>query len=139
MIRVPEGTPGLRRGTRPGGVSSRPVNLVDLFRTLTDLAGLPSKEGIAGNSLTPLLAQPNASWPHASVTYFNKPGQYAVSTEDWRYLRYADGGEELYDISDDPYEWENLALSDEHANKLAEMRALGPKDEAEMRGMPSTQ
>ena len=77
--------------------------------------------------------QPNAAWPHASVTYFNKPGQYAVSTKDWRYLRYADGDEELYDIANDPYEWENLALNEEHAAKLAKMRALGPKDEAEMR------
>ena len=84
MIRVPEGTPGLRQGTRPGGVSTRPVNLVDLYQTLTDLTGLPPKEGIGGNSLTPLLADPVADWPHPSVTYFNKPGQYAVSTEDWR-------------------------------------------------------
>ena len=137
MIRAPEGTPGLPQGTTPGGVSSRPVNLVDLYQTLTDLAGLPSKDGVGGHSLTPLLAKPNADWPHASVTYFNKPGQYAVSTEDWRYLRYAEGGEELYDIANDPYEWENLASSGEHADKLAEMRTLGPKNEAEMRGMPS--
>ena len=55
MIRVPKGAPGLPEGTTPGSVCDRPVSLVDLFGTLTDLCGLPPKADIESRSLAPLL------------------------------------------------------------------------------------
>jgi hypothetical protein len=127
MIRVPKGVPGLPQGTAAGGVCDRPVNLVDLFATLTDLCGLPPKPGIESRSLVPLLRDPGAPWPHAAITHLDHPQNYAISTEGWRYIHYRDGGEELYDIPNDPYEWTNLAAKPEYAAKLAEMRALAPK------------
>jgi arylsulfatase A-like enzyme len=132
MIRVPKDTPGLPEGTKAGGVCDRPVNLVDLFATLTELSGIPSKPDIESRSLVPLLRDPSASWPYASITHLDHPQNYAISTERWRYIHYRDGGEELYDIEADPYEWTNLAAKPEHAAKLAEMRALAPKQIAPM-------
>lgn len=127
MIRVPKGAPGLPAGTKAGGVCDRPVSLVDLFGTLTELCGLPAKPDIASRSLVPLLRDPKAEWPHTAITHLDKPENYAISTERWRYLHYFDGAEELYDIDHDPHEWTNLAAKPEHAAKLAEMRSLAPK------------
>jgi arylsulfatase A-like enzyme len=103
------------------------VNLVDLFGTLTELSGLPAKEGIESRSLVPLLRDPKADWPHFALTHLDHPQNYAISTQRWRYIHYSDGGEELYDIESDPHEWENLASRPQHSAKLAEMRALAPK------------
>jgi arylsulfatase A-like enzyme len=128
MIRVPKGAPGLLEGTKPGSVCDRPVSLVDLFGTLTDLCGLPAKAGIESRSLTPLLRDPQAQWPHAALTQLDKPENYAISTQRWRYIHYQGGEEELYDIETDPHEWTNLTAKPEHKIKLAELRALAPKD-----------
>ena len=119
IIRVPKGA--------PGGVCSRPVNLLSLFPTLTELCGLPEKQDNDGPSLVPLLKNPNAEWPHVSVTFAHEPGTFGLSAERWRYIRYADGGEELYHIEPDPFEWTNLAGKNEHEKKLAELRARAPK------------
>ncbi len=127
IVRVPKGTPGLPDGTAVGSLCPRPVVLTDMFKTLNELCGLPAKEGIGGNSLAPLLRDPSAEWPHAALTHFQHPDNYAVSTERWRNIRYADGGEELYDLATDPYEWTNLAGKPEYADKLAELHALAPK------------
>ncbi len=129
MIRVPLGAPGLSQGTTAGSVCNRPVSLVDLFGTLTDLCGLPSKPDMDSRSLVPLLRDPNVEWPHAAITHLDNPQNYAISTEKWRYIHYVGGDEELYEIESDPYEWTNLARQPtaEHAVKLAEMRGLVPQ------------
>ncbi len=130
MARVPPGVPGLPEGTQAGSICNRPVNLVDLFGTLTELCGLPAKPGIESRSLVPLLRDPAAPWPHAALTHLDQPENYALSTERWRYLHYRGGEEELYDIESDPHEWTNLATKPEHTAKLAEMRALAPRQVA---------
>lgn len=126
MVRAPEGAPGLPRGTKAGSVCDRPVSLVDLYRTLIELCGLPEKTNLGGRSLVPLLRDPAAPWPHAAITHLDQPENYSISTERWRYIHYKDGGEELYDIESDPHEWTNLAAKAEHAPRLVEMRALAP-------------
>lgn len=127
VIRVPKGAPGLSEGTPAGRVCERPVGLVDLFNTLTGLCGLPQKPGTENRSLVALLRDPSAPWPHAAITHLDHPGNFAISTERWRYIRYRDGGEELYDIRADPHEWTNVAARPEYNSRLAEMRALAPK------------
>lgn len=97
--------PGL---TKPGSVSGRTVNLMDLYPTLADLCGLPIDPAWEGRSLRPLLAQPDAPWDYPSVTTHGR-NNHAVRSERWRYIRYADGSEELYDHDADPLEWKNLA------------------------------
>ena len=128
IIRAPKGTPGLPTGTRASEVCAKPVNLLSLYPTLTELAGLPSKQDNDGPSLVPLLEAVDADWPHVSLTHLAEPGSYGLSTEHWRYIHYADGDEELYDCRTDPFEWTNLADDPQYATKLEELRALGPTE-----------
>lgn len=131
MIRVPSGTPGLKTGTQPSAVCDQPVNLVSLFPTLIELAGLPEKRSNSGPSLVPLLQNPQADWPHVAVTHLNRPGNFSISDERWRYIRYANGDQELYDIQSDPFEWNNLAEDLDQSDRIASMRSKAPKEFAE--------
>ncbi|MCP4454659.1 MAG: sulfatase-like hydrolase/transferase, partial [Planctomycetes bacterium] len=126
IVKAPKGVPGLSQGTRAGSLCAKPVNLLSLFPTLTELAGLPHKPDNDGPSLVPLLNRPDANWPHVSVTHLAEPGSFGLSAERWRYIHYATGDEELYDCQVDPHEWSNLADSAEHFPKLNELRALAP-------------
>ncbi len=132
IIRVPKGSPGLSRGTVPG-TCRKPVSLVSLAPTLLELAGLPPVKVHDGPSLLPLLRNPVQEWPHPAVTFLDSPGNYGLSTEHWRYIRYEGGGEELYDIRNDPHEWKNLAGEEAHGPTLRRLRALGPGKFAPLR------
>jgi arylsulfatase A-like enzyme len=94
---------------RKGGqVSTKPAELIDIFPTLLALNGLQPDPTQEGQSLIPLLDDPQASgWQHPAITSFG-PGNYSVRTERFRYIHYNDGSEELYDHSGDPHEWHNL-------------------------------
>ena len=121
---------------RAPGVSSQPVGLVDVYPTLLELAGLAPDEGLDGHSLAPLLDDPDAPWPHVALTTFG-PGNHTVRSERWRYTRYADGSEELYDHDADPREWHNLAAraprTDAVNEALADLRARLPAADAPIR------
>lgn len=94
--------------TRAGSRCARPVSLLDLYPTLTELCGLEPSERIDGESLLPLLKDPEAPRRRPAVTTYLR-GNHAVRDGRWRYIRYADGGEELYDHRTDPNEWSNVA------------------------------
>ncbi len=128
MIRAPKGTRGLKQGTQAKTVCDRPVSLVSLYPTLLELAGLPKKKNNSGPSLVPLLRKPDAEWPHVAITYLDRPENYSVSGNDWRYIHYANGEKELYDIKSDPFEWKNLASDKDQANRISILRSKAPKD-----------
>lgn len=94
-------------GITPGR-SNKPVGLIDLYPTLCGLTDSPKPAGLEGQSLQPLLNNPQGKWDHAAYTTF-EPGDLTVRTEHWRYIRHPDGKEELYDHRNDPDEWHNLA------------------------------
>lgn len=104
----------------------RTVNLLDIYPTLSELCGLPSKPGLEGRSLVPLLNQPAAPWSHPSLTTHGR-NNHAVRSERWRYIRYEDGGEELYDHDADPLEWHNLASDPKFEEIKRELARSLPK------------
>jgi arylsulfatase A-like enzyme len=94
--------------TRAGTRCAQPANLIDLYPTLAELCGLPLRAELEGTSLVPLLRQPEASTDRVSLTTHGR-NNHAVRDVRYRYIRYADGSEELYDHHSDPHEWHNLA------------------------------
>ncbi len=111
-----------------GQASPRTVELVDLYPTIADLAGLKVPPGLEGVSLRSLLDNPNAEWTRPAYTQVQRnavPG-HSVRTERWRYTEWGFGrnGAELYDHNTDPQELHNLADDQNYAAIIAEMKAL---------------
>ncbi len=106
--------------TKPGGVCNRTVDLMSLYPTLCDLCGISIPKHVEGESIKALLADPGAMWNRPAVTTFHR-NNHAVRTERWRYIHYADGGEELYDHDKDEYEWTNLAGNPQFAQTKKEL------------------
>lgn len=111
----------------PPGRCSHPVSLLDLYPTLNELAGLDAIESHDGTSLVPLLRKPKADWNRPAVIEYRR-GNAAVRSDRYRFIRYHDGGEELYDHETDPHEWKNLATSLEHAAVRKELAGWIAKD-----------
>ncbi len=124
-------------GISEHGVCDRPVELLDIYPTLIELCGLPAKAGLEGISLAAQLQDANAERDRPAITTHN-PGNHGVRSEKWRYIVYADGSEELYDMVNDPHEWTNLserpdynAVKEEHRRWLPQKsapHALGSRD-----------
>lgn len=115
-------SPDLKAGQR----CARPVGLVDLYPTLVELCGLPEKSGLDGQSLMPLLVNPDLEWRRPALTTLG-PGNHALRSDRWRYIRYADGSEELYDHDVDPAELTNLAGSSASVPVVEALRAFLPQ------------
>jgi arylsulfatase A-like enzyme len=118
-----EGIAGLARGQ----VCDRPVSLLDVYPTLLELCCLSPRDGLDGRSLQSLLKNPEQPWDYPVVTTFGF-NNHAVQTSRWRYIRYRDGGEELYDHGSDPNEWTNLAALSGHEAIITELKTRLPKE-----------
>jgi arylsulfatase A-like enzyme len=90
------------------GVSIRTVSLIDVYPTLVDLCGLPKKKDLDGNSFQHLVKNPKGKWNHSALTTKGL-GNHTLRNENYRYIVYTDGYEELYDHRVDPMEWNNIA------------------------------
>lgn len=113
--------------TKAGEKVAHPVSLIDIYPTLVDLSNLKGSNkkndlgaNLGGFSLRPFLEDSNSKkWkgPNGALTIIGNFGNaipkekqnYSYRTLDWRYIRYSDGNEELYDHRIDPYEWNNIA------------------------------
>jgi arylsulfatase A-like enzyme len=116
--------------TKPNQTCERTVDFMSIYPTLCDLAGLPIPSHNEGVSVLPLLKDPSAEWSHAALTTHGR-NNHGVRTERWRYIRYADGSEELYDHQTDPLEWKNLASDTKLASVKAELAKSLPKTNVE--------
>ncbi len=117
--------PGVAKGAR----SMQPAELLDIYPTLAELCGLPARPDLEGLSLVPQLRNADAKRTRPAITSHNQ-GNHGVRSERWRYIHYADGTEELYDIANDPREWTNLAGDPRHAKIMAEHRRWLPRIDA---------
>jgi len=111
---------------------ARPASLIDVYPTLAELCALedPASPALDGHSLVPLLEDPDAEWAYGAITTDGRAG-YAVRTERWRLIQYADGSRELYDHTWDPNEWYNLARKPVHAERIQELAAQIPPRRAD--------
>lgn len=97
-----------------------------MYPTLVDMCGLPANAKNEGRSLVPLLKDPGKAWPYPSIIGW-KENSFAVQGERYRYIRYGDGSEELYDHQNDPNEWSNLAGQEEVESVKQKLGAFVPK------------
>jgi arylsulfatase A-like enzyme len=113
-------------GVAQGKVSSRPVSLLDLYPTLFELAKLPQNPSLDGTSIMPLLKNPSAPRDRPALTTAGFRN-HALRSERWRYIRYADDSEELYDHDRDPLERTNLASHPDAAPIKESLKIWLPK------------
>ena len=117
-------------GIAAGQLCHRTVSLLDIYPTLANYLEFPlPSEAIAGRSLLPLLSSPESDWPYPARSTFIR-GNHSIRSEDYRYTRYSDGGEELYDHRVDPNEWVNLANQPELREVISELSTWLPQTEA---------
>ncbi len=112
------------------GPCRRIVEFIDIYPTLTDLAGISSPTSLEGKSLKPLLLDPLRPWDSYAITQVLRPGDdrlpenvmgCSIRSERYRYTEWGEGkhGVELYDHHTDPGEFYNLALNpDAHASEI---------------------
>ena len=107
MIIVP---PRRLKDTPRGVRCDRPAELLDVYPTLIDAVGLApidQDQHLDGISLLPWLANPQAAKQRPAITTLYAHNHSLVDSR-YRYTRYADGSEELYDRLEDPHEFDNL-------------------------------
>ena len=125
--KLPSGAPA------HGKICKSPVSLLDLYPTLLDLCGLPENSQLEGRSFASLVSTPDADWPYPAVITHSPHWlgvNHAVRSKRFHYIRYSDGGEELYDMQNDSNQWRNLADSSAHAAVIRELRTHLPKTNA---------
>ncbi|MEN1680077.1 MAG: sulfatase [Planctomycetota bacterium] len=116
--------PGIAKGeTVPATVS-----LIDLYPTLADACGLAPGQRLEGESLAGVLQTPASANDRNVFLPYLTPGAYAMINQRWRYIRYDNGTEELYDVQKDPHEWENLAGDPMLSGVKSELRAAAPQE-----------
>ena len=114
-------------GIKPGSICNQPVSLIDVYPSLVDLAGLNIPEFLQGVSIKSQLQDPSVQRPPVISSYGE--GNTAIRTNRWRYIRYEDGSEELYDHRLDPDEWTNLAGDPKLTATKKRLAEMIPKDQ----------
>ena len=116
-------------GITPHQRCAQPAELLDIYPTLIQLCGLTPRTDLDGISLLPQLKNADTLRDRPAITTHNA-GNHGIRSKDWRYIRYADGTEELYHTAADPHEWTNLATHPQYAARLEEHSRWIPRDNA---------
>ncbi len=114
---------------KAGVICEQAVDLMSIYPTLCDLAGIPKPKHVEGVDIKPLLMDPSAKWPTPALSTMYK-GNHTLVTSDWRYIHYADGTDELYNERTDPREWKNVATNAEFADIKKQLARYLPKTNA---------
>ena len=114
--------PWLSSGGTP---CTRPTELVDIYPTVADFAGIPALDILEGVSMRPLIEDPKRPWREAAFSWGGGPNHVTLRTERWRYTQHGrDSKNELFDHDADPGEFTNLAEKPEHVETVTELRKL---------------
>ncbi len=114
-------------GVASGKKIDATVSLIDMYPTFVEMCGLPSVEGLEGKSLAGMLRTPAKATDRDVYLPYLDPGGYAIINQKWRYIHYSDDTEELYDVQNDPHEWNNLAGDMKWAKVKQKLKASAPK------------
>jgi arylsulfatase A-like enzyme len=112
--------------TKAGASCDTAVDLSCIFPTVCELIGTTTPEWCEGTSITKLLKKPTAKWDQPAISTYLK-NNHAICTSEWRYIRYADGSEELYNEQSDGREWKNQASDPKLAKVKVELGKYLPK------------
>ena len=116
-------------GVAKNKVTDVTVSLIDMYPTFVEMCELPkTRQKLEGTSIASTLADPDKAEDRTVFLPHTHPGEYAIINQDWRYIRYGEEGEELYDLNKDTNEWTNLAGQSKYADLKIEMASLAPKD-----------
>ena len=119
--------------TKAGQLCHQTVDLMSVYPTLCSLCGLEIPTHVEGANIRSLLMNPASEWSTPAITTFHQ-NNHGLRTDRWRYIRYADGGEELYDHRADEFEWTNLATNPAFAQIKQELiQKLPSKNVDELR------
>ena len=119
-------------GIAKGMVTDTTVSLIDIYPSLVEMCGLREPgHTLEGISLAATLKNPDRAKDRDVYLPFMTPGAYAIMNRNWRYIRYADGTEELYDVQADPNEWTNLAGNSRFDDTKVALRKSAPQTFAE--------
>ena len=110
---------------------SEPVSLINVYKTIADYTQISTPEYVDGESLAPIVKDQSVRLEAPTIIAWGR-GNYSVRTKDYRYIRYFDGGEELYNHLNDPNEWNNLANDIEFTELKTELKAHLPQHEKPM-------
>lgn len=109
-------------------ICEAPVSFIDIYPTLIDLAGISKKNNLDGESLLDLLQDTSMDWDRPVLSTYGR-GNHAVRSENWRYIQYRDGSNELYNHENDPNEWHNLSGYIEYEGIIKRLKKTIPKNE----------
>lgn len=104
-----------------GQICSKVVSLQDLYPTLAELAGINKPPSVEGNSLAPLLLDPDRTdWE--KPIYISYAGKHIIKTNQYRLVD-DDADSQLYDVVNDPYEWTNLYGDPTYQGVILQLRS----------------
>jgi len=105
--------PGLPKGK----VVNTPAEMLSIYPTLLELCGLPAYEKNEGKSLVSTMRKNKPEKDAFALTTYGM-NNHAVKANDFRYIQYEDGSEELYDHKTDPDEFTNHAKNPVHKSEI---------------------
>ena len=126
MMRVPEGVATLPGGSARGVETMNLTSLLDIYPTLAELCQLTPRQDFDGESLTGMLTDPDTPVSRPIISTYDY-GSYSVRYENWHYIRYIDDSEELYNLTEDPEEWHNLAFDENMENTVSMLAGFIPE------------